>query len=678
MAEFEEVLLNSKIYDELQTTIGNLPRVDFSGPITCANNIDAKGEIRSENSLGTGLNTNGNSAIQFNWNNTMEGVLFYDNSESTVENRFKLDLTSSAEGYHIWHSGNFDPSTKENSLGNPTSDGQILSSLTDGTRSWIDAPSTVVNWGDIQGTLSNQTDLQAELDAKVEKSGDTMTGDLKIQNSVSKATFSLLHDASTGNGRIRWEMDRGEGMKQVSEIWNGTNNPENFGISFNYDPTGNNACTFELRGIEHRVRVVKPNGDPFEAVNPEDLTPKAYVDTHINNTNNPHNVTVDLIGAAWENHGHTIAEVEHLWDRLNDRPLFGDIYTRSQFINTSAGTPDAGKPIVLDANGLIDVSMLDTSTFYYVGPWDPSAGTEYPDTTGESHGAFWVIDVLSAPNNGDAYEFQAGDLLGKSITVGDFMVWGTGGWGIMAGEMNPMLYYKLDGSQAITAPFAGGSQQLKNIAAGTEAGDAIEYAQFNTGLDSKADTGHSHNISDITDLQTTLDSKADITYVDTEVGTKEDSLGNPNSDGQILSSLTDGTRSWINAPSTVVNWGEIQGTLSNQTDLQAALDAKADSTHAHEISDVTGLQTALDAKTDQTDFDSHLTANNPHNITVDGIGAAPEIHDHAIADVTDLQTELDAKLEEVPNPSDTEVGGIKIRIDTDNNAVYITTDGSTP
>lgn len=59
-------------------------------------------------------------------------------------------------------------------------------------------------------------------------------------------------------------------------------------------------------------------------------------------------------------------------------------------------------------------------------------------------------------------------------------------------------------------------------------------------------------------------------------------------------------------------WGSITGTLSDQTDLQAALDTKAAIGHTHVIGDVTGLQTALDGKaavghthtsSDITDFD---------------------------------------------------------------------------
>jgi hypothetical protein len=46
----------------------------------------------------------------------------------------------------------------------------------------------------------------------------------------------------------------------------------------------------------------------------------------------------------------------------------------------------------------------------------------------------------------------------------------------------------------------------------------------------------------------------------------------------------------------VTNWGDIIGTLSNQTDLQTALSGKSALSHIHIIGDITGLQTALDGK----------------------------------------------------------------------------------
>lgn len=46
------------------------------------------------------------------------------------------------------------------------------------------------------------------------------------------------------------------------------------------------------------------------------------------------------------------------------------------------------------------------------------------------------------------------------------------------------------------------------------------------------------------------------------------------------------------------SWGAITGTLSDQTDLQTALNGKAATVHTHIIANVTGLQAALDGKAD--------------------------------------------------------------------------------
>lgn len=52
-------------------------------------------------------------------------------------------------------------------------------------------------WGQLTGTLSNQTDLQAALDSKVDKSGDTMTGNLSV--SKSSAPEILVKDSTNNN-----------------------------------------------------------------------------------------------------------------------------------------------------------------------------------------------------------------------------------------------------------------------------------------------------------------------------------------------------------------------------------------------------------------------------------------------------------------------------------------------
>lgn len=56
----------------------------------------------------------------------------------------------------------------------------------------------------------------------------------------------------------------------------------------------------------------------------------------------------------------------------------------------------------------------------------------------------------------------------------------------------------------------------------------------------------------------------------------------------------DGT--WQIPPSASGTWGAISGQMTDQADLQAALDAKAPNGHVHTIAAVTGLQAALDAK----------------------------------------------------------------------------------
>jgi hypothetical protein len=97
--------------------------------------------------------------------------------------------------------------------------------------------------------------------------------------------------------------------------------------------------------------------------------------------------------------------------------------------------------------------------------------------------------------------------------------------------------------------------------------------------------GHSHSISDISNLQTSLDGKASISHVHA---------------------------------------------VSDVTGLQTALDGKqasgsyASLSHSHEITDISGLQTTLDSKQPSGSY-------------------AALSHNHLIADITGLQTALDGK-----------------------------------
>jgi hypothetical protein len=109
--------------------------------------------------------------------------------------------------------------------------------------------------------------------------------------------------------------------------------------------------------------------------------------------------------------------------------------------------------------------------------------------------------------------------------------------------------------------------------------------------------------------------------------------------GKVLGN--DGTKLlWQDAGAGGGVWGTITGTLSDQTDLQQALNGKAALVHSHAIADVTGLQAALDGK---------AALSHTHAIAdVTGLQAALDgkaalSHTHAIADVTGLQSALDGK-----------------------------------
>jgi hypothetical protein len=103
--------------------------------------------------------------------NGLNGVLFYDNAETTVENRFKLDITTAEEEYIIWHEGNFTPADKA-----------------DIVHTHVEADITDLD-------KYTQTEVDNLLLERVSKSGDSMTGDLTI-DSGSASSLILISDTN--------------------------------------------------------------------------------------------------------------------------------------------------------------------------------------------------------------------------------------------------------------------------------------------------------------------------------------------------------------------------------------------------------------------------------------------------------------------------------------------------
>lgn len=207
--------------------------------------------------------------------------------------------------------------------------------------------------------------------------------------------------------------------------------------------------------------------------------------------------------------------------------------------------------------------------------------------------------------------------------------------------------------------------------------DLVRKSQFDTALSGKANTSHSHAISDVTGLQTALDGKAPTSHTHTASQISDSTLA-----GRALLTGADAA-----AQRTSLGLGT--AATANSTSFAAA-------THGHAISDVSGLQTALDAKaplaspalTGTPTAPTPATADNTtkiattayvtakvaglntgdmHKATYDtnnngkvdaaevadavpwtGVTGkpstfAPSAHSHPISDVTGLQTALDAK-----------------------------------
>lgn len=69
-------------------------------------------------------------------------------------------------------------------------------------------------------------------------------------------------------------------------------------------------------------------------------------------------------------------------------------------------------------------------------------------------------------------------------------------------------------------------------------------------------------------------------------------------------------------------WGTVGGTLSDQTDLQTALDDKSSASHDHDLS----------YEPINSNIQSHISSTgNPHGLTLSDIGAAADSHDHDLA-----------------------------------------------
>ena len=171
---------------------------------------------------------------------------------------------------------------------------------------------------------------------------------------------------------------------------------------------------------------------------------------------------------------------------------------------------------------------------------------------------------------------------------------------------------------------------------------------LNTTLAGKAPLEHTHTTDEVTGLDTALAGKSDVGHIHTAATTTVDGFMSA-ADKTKLDGITSGGTIGPIAISDVTG---LQTELDSKSDtghthavadvtgLQTELDGKAATVHVHAVTDVTGLQAELDGKADT--IHTHTTAD------VTGLdtalaGKSNVGHAHTIADVTGLQTALDGK-----------------------------------
>ena len=147
----------------------------------------------------------------------------------------------------------------------------------------------------------------------------------------------------------------------------------------------------------------------------------------------------------------------------------------------------------------------------------------------------------------------------------------------------------------------------------------VQNKVINTALTGKANTNHTHSITNITNLQSQLDGKAnsvhthdDRYYTETEMNTKLNGKAN-SSHTHSITNITN-LQSQLDGKANSVHTHDDR--YYTETEMNTKLNGKANSSHTHSIGDVTNLQSKLN--TIPTLTTSTITvsgANNAGTIT---------------------------------------------------------------
>ena len=226
-------------------------------------------------------------------------------------------------------------------------------------------------------------------------------------------------------------------------------------------------------------------------------------------------------------------------------------------------------------------------------------------------GVATFVGLLDTPNE---YTDSEGKFVrvndeGSALEFVDGISSGEMSWGNITGlisnqtDLQDELDAKLDSNPALAS--------IINTGDGTQflANDGT-YKIVSGGSGSSAWGGITGTLSDQTDLENALNAKADTTALHSHADLAAVEKVIDSGDGtQFLAN--DGIYKTVSSGSGSVNWGGVLGTLSNQTDLQNALDAKADSS---------AVASSLSVKANVTDLHSHSNKTLLDSIVNNGDG----------------------------------------------------------
>ena len=399
--------------------------------------------------------------------------------------------------------------------------------------------------------------------------------------------------------------------------------------------------------------VVKLNGGTTEGTNQF---------TYDGSTAKSINITPSGIGAAATSHSHSISNITNLQSALDGKAAS----SHSHAIANVTGLQDAldGKAASSHSHAIANVTGLQSTL-----DGKAAASHTHSDADITSISASKITGVISIDHipqgaldrlvrvDDDTARFK---LTTDNVQLGDTVkVKSTG-----------LMYYVVDESKlsseagyepytagsATSVPWSGVTGKPSTFTPSSHGHAISDITNLQSTLDGKAASSHSHAIANVTGLQSALDGKAASSHSHTvaNITNFPSTMKNPTSiviklnggtsEGTSQFTYDGSTAKSINITPSGIGAAAASHShsIANVTGLQDALDGKAASSHSHAIANVTGLQSALDGKAASGHNHDSVYSKLGHTHSKDqvGLGNVDNTADSAknVAMATKLQT----------------------------------------